>query len=152
MVNEEYKFSDNQDLTTLDSTGVVSDETWDLEEIHSGSVVDDQVMGWIIVTLMEDTSVTDGDEGMVVEARVAAAEALASGYEIVGARSILQAECVAGTRIAIPIYCDVAQKELGLWYRAVSTSFTGTIYVDADFSTEKVVENEAIQRVRTSIG
>jgi len=152
MLNEEYKFSDNQDLNNLSSTGEVSDETWDLEEIHSGSVADDQVMGWVIVTLMADTDVSGGDEGLLIEVRTAAAEALASGYEVVGARSILQAAVVAGTQIAIPIYCDVAQKELGLWYKAINTSFVGYIYADADFSIEKVVKNESIQRVRTTIG
>ena len=152
MLNEEYKFSDNQDLSGLTSTGEVSTETWDLEEIHSGSVVDDQVKGWIIVTIMADTSFTGGTEGLMIEVRTAAAEALASGYEVVGARSVLPAKVVVGGQVAIPIYCDIAQKELGLWYKAINTTFTGTIYVDADFAIEKVVKNESIQRVRSSIG
>lgn len=152
MLNEEYKFSDNQDLNNLTDTGEVSDETWDLEEIHSGTVADDQVLGWIIVTFMADTSITGGDEGMMIEARVAAAEALASGYEVVGARSVLPAKVVPGNQVAIPIYCDIAQTELGLWYKAIDTAFVGYIYVDADYSLEKVVKNEGIQRVRTSIG
>lgn len=141
------KFSDNQDLTTLDSTGEVSDETWDLEENGSDSITDDQVVGGVMVTIMDDTSVTDGDEGLLIEIRTAAAEALASGYEVIGARSILAARVIPGTRIFIPVHCDVAQKELGVWYKAVSTSFTGTIYVDADFQTMPDSRNEEIQKV-----
>lgn len=152
MLNEEYKFCDNQQFEDLDSTGEVSEETWDLEEIHSGNVTDDQVLAWIIVTFMADTSITGGTEGLLIEARTAAAEALSSSYEIVGARSVLPANVVAGNQVAIPVYCDIAQKELGLWFKAINTQFTGDIYVDADYSIEKVVKNESIQRVRTSIG
>lgn len=152
MLNEQYKFSDNQDVDNLNSGGEVSVETWDLEEIHSGEVVDDQVKGWIIVTFMKNTSISGGDDGIQIEARVAAAEALTSLYEVVGARSVLPAKVVAGGQVAIPIYCDIAQKELGLWFKAVSTAFVGHIYIDADYSLEKVVKNESIQRVRTKIG
>lgn len=148
MAHMDYRqFSDNQQLNNLDSTGEVSEETWDLEEIGSDSLPDDQAIGGVLVTLMEDTSVTGGDEGLLIEVRTAAAEALASGYEIVGARSILPAEVVAGKQIWVPFWADIAQKELGLWFKAVSTAFVGDIYVDADYQAQPVVKNEAIQKV-----
>jgi len=149
MLCEKYQFCNKQDLNNLDNTGEVSDETWDLEEIQSDTITDDQVIGGIVVTIMADTSVTGGDEGLLIEIRTAAAEALASGYEIVGARSILQAEVVVGKQIFIPIHCDVAQKELGLWFKAVSTAFVGYIYVDADYQVSPVSKNEDMQKVRS---
>jgi hypothetical protein len=149
MLLDYRQFSNNQLLTNLNSTGEVSTETHDLEEVHSSSLTDQQVTGGILVTIMDDTSFTGGTEGLLIEVRTAPAEALSSGYHIVGARSVPAADVVAGKQIWIPIFCDVAEKELGLWYKAINTTFTGSIYVDADYQPEMVNANEDLQKRRT---
>ena len=151
MLLDSFQFSNSQTLSGLNSTGVVSTETWDLEEIHDSTMTDDQVIGGVIVTILSCPAQATivATEGVEFQVRTAAAEALASLYEIVGSISVLPSKIVAGAQFFIPIYCDVAQKELGLWYKAVSTSVTGNIVVDADYSDVPACKNESLQKVPT---
>jgi hypothetical protein len=150
MQNESYKFSDGQTLSNLDSTGEISSNTWDLE---ANAMVDDMVMGNVIITIISAPAQATiaGTEGVFFEVRTAAAVALTSSYEVIGAISVLPAKLVAGAQFTVPVFTPKAQKQMGVWYRDVSTDVVGDIVVDADFQYSPVVTSEDIQIKRTSI-
>lgn len=145
------QFANGQVLAGLDSTGVVSENQYDLEDINDITVADDQAIGGVMVTILSAPAQATivGTEGMEIQVRTAAGGALTSLYEILGAISVLPARVVTGAQFFVPIYSDKCQAKLGCWFKAISTSFVGNISVDADFQKEPVCKNESLQRVRT---
>jgi len=150
MQNEGYKFSDSQTLSNLDSTGEISDNTWDME---ANAMVDDMIMGNVIVTIISAPAQATiaGTEGMQIEVRTDSNVNLTTTPEIIGAISVLPAKVIAGAQFTIPVFCPKMQKQMGVWYKDVSTDFVGDIVVDADFQYSPVVSSEDIQVKRTSI-
>ena len=147
---EGYKFSNGQTLTNLDSTGEVSSNTWDME---ANAMVDDMIQGYVNVTILSAPAQATiaGTEGVVFEVRTAAAVELTSLYELMGSVSVLPAKIVAGAQITIPVFYPKMQKQMGVWFKALSTSVVGDIVVDADFHNGPAFNNESIQIKRTSI-
>lgn len=143
MRDQGFVFSDSQTITNVTSTGEVSSNTWDLE---TNAPVDDQVVGFVNITII--SAVVSGmTEGLEFQVRTAAAEALTSVYEIVGAISVIPGKVVAGAQFSIPINFDVCQKQLGVWAKAISTSNTGAIVFDAEFSVNRVSPNGSLQKM-----
>ena len=65
---DKFVFSDGQALGALDSTGVVSENIWDLEEDVS---TDQQVIGWINGIILSTTN-TGGANGLIIEVHLSA--------------------------------------------------------------------------------
>lgn len=143
--------SDNQDFANTTSTGEVTDNVYDVETSNGSLAVltDDQIVGFMNVTLITVPAQATivGTEGLVIEARTAAAAALTSLYEVIGGISILPAKIVAGAKFSVPCRFDVLQKYVGGWVRAVNTAVVGTIYADIEFSDLPISENESLQKV-----
>lgn len=130
-MRDKFIFSNAQDLTAVDSTGVVSTNVWDLEEDAS---VDQQVCGWLNVSF--GASNAGATEGMYIEFRSSAAAALTSPVYLVSV-FLTDAEltAAAGKTYAVGIYKANLEKYAGVWYRAHTTGLAATATpVDAWFS------------------
>lgn len=140
--------SDAQARVNPDSTGTVSSNVLDLEQ-SSGAVViltDDQLVGYMNVVLTAVAFTSGGTEGMSLQVRNADNSNLATGAEIVGQLDVPLADIVAGKKFSVPFRRDVAERYAGGWLAAKSTTYTGTITVDAEFSDQPIGENELIQK------
>lgn len=146
---EKFKFADSQTFSNLDSTGEKSTLVWDLETIGSESQTDDQVMGGgILITIISAPAQATiaGTEGLVIEVRTDAAEALTTLPEIVGCISVLPSKVLTGAQFYVPCHMDVCQLYLGVWLRDYSTDFVGDIVIDADWVDGPVTPNEGLQK------
>jgi hypothetical protein len=147
---ERFVFSDGQALGTLDSTGVVSSNVWDLETY---AVADGQVMGWVNVVILSTTN-TAGDEGLNIAVLTDAAAALTTAPKQIGGIILVQSEILAaaaGIVYSIGIKRDICEQYLGVWYKAVSTSLNLLTSVDAWFSDQPLTRH-GIQKKNASTG
>jgi hypothetical protein len=132
-MNDKFQFSDNQTLTNLDSTGVVSTNIWDLEE---GAAADQQLVGWLNIVI-NAVSFTGLTEGLNIEMRSADATNLSTTpTNVVGSGIIPAAEVVAGAVFCLGVNKANLERYAGVWYKAISTAATGTINVEAHFSNQ----------------
>ena len=145
---EKFVFSNGQALGTLNSTGVISTNIWDLEE---GVSVDQMVIGWVNGIILSSTNSAGGTEGLIIEVRSSDAEALATTPMYLGARTLMSSEIVTGFRFSIGIYATALKKYLGVWYRAFNTSLDGATSVDARFELQPH-EALRVQKKNTSTG
>jgi len=146
-----FLFSDNQDFANTTSTGEVSDKVYDMETLDGtvANFTDDQGIGYVNVTFgtVPAQATIVGTQGLMISVLTDSAAALATLPETCGAISILPSKIVAGAQFSIPFRMDILQKYLGVWVKAVSTSFVGTIYADIEISDHPVGENEGIQKM-----
>ena len=140
---------DAQDEVNLSSTGVISDYYCDMEvDSAAGALLtDDQVQGYmnVVITAIDYTS--GGTEGLVLEVRNGDNSNLSTSAEVIGVQDVPLAKVVAGAQFSVPFRRDVAEKYLGGWVRAKSTTYTGTVTFDAEFSDTPFSENESLQKV-----
>lgn len=148
-MRDKFIFCDNQDIATPTSTGEISDDIWDLEEDVS---VDQQVEGWLNVVINSVPSLADGDEGLRIDlitddaaACTTARTAAGAGFINIGGIDIRFIDLVAGASFAIPFRYDVCKKYLAVWIKALSTTFAGTINLDAYFSATPVAPSSSKQ-------
>lgn len=140
-MREKWQFSNGQDVTTLNSTGVVSENTFNIEQ---DVTADQQIMGWINgIILASDNS--SGTEGMFIEVRTDDNAALDLAHDtgdenIIGAIHLRKAEIVAGTKFSIGVCKANLGTQLGLWFRAHTTSLNGNTTIDAWFSEQPMSE------------
>jgi len=125
---ELFRFSNGQDLTGLDSTGVVSENYWDLEYDDNSNLVvtDGQVCGWFNFTF--GASNAGATEGLYIEVRSSDNTNIAASYDSLGLLFLTDAELTAasGKTYAIGVSKANLQRYLGVWYRAHTTSLAGT--------------------------
>lgn len=148
-MREKFIFSDAQDLSSLDSTGVVSDNIWDLEE---DVATDGQVEGWINILVTAADPTLAGTEGVWFELRTedetnldwdsAAAGQIGSDSDqhMLGAILLRANQLVAGNQFCFGVHRANLGKYMGMWYRAASTSVNDTCNVDVWFSQQPVSE------------
>ena len=141
--------SDAQVFTNPDSTGAVSDDVIDLEQDSAANVIltDDQLAGFLNVILTAVALSSGGTEGIVLEVRNADNSDGATGAEVIGAREVPLADVVAGKKFAVPFRRDIAERYVAGWLRAKSTTYTGTITIDADLADLPISDNEVLQKV-----
>jgi hypothetical protein len=141
--------SDAQARTNPTSTGTISSNILDLEQNSAAVtlITDDQVKGYMNVVITAAALSSGGTEGIVLEVRNADNVDLATSAENIGVQDVPLAEIVAGAKFSVPFRRDVAERYLGGWLRAKSTTYTGTITVDAWFDSEPITKNDAIQKV-----
>ncbi len=149
------KASDSQSLTTLTSTGVIATNLFDAEE---DAIIDDQLIGFLNFTILSVAGLSGATQGLNVSVRTDNQTNLATsktaaglGYVVVGGIEIEKIDLVAGKQFSIPYIKDIGKKYFSAWFKAVNTTITGTIVVDADFSDTPVGLNETMQKVRTSV-
>lgn len=149
MRDKPLNVADGQSRTNPTSTGTISTHQMDLEQDSDSNVIltDDQIQGYLNVVITSVSYSSGGDEGIVLEARNGDNDDLSTGVEVVGAQDIPLAKVVAGAKFSVPFRRDVAERYLGGWLRAKSTTYTGTIACDMDFSDQPISENESLQKV-----
>ncbi len=127
---DKFVFSNGQALATLNSTGVVSENFWDLEE---NVVADQQVMGWVNGIILSSTN-ANGNEGLWIEVRLSDNTDIDTTPMTIGARRLLQGEITAGFEFSIGFYAaGINKRYMGLWFRADTTSLDGATAIDAQF-------------------
>lgn len=148
-MRDQQVFSNGQDLSTLDSTGVVSTNVFDMELTGSGGdtiIEDDQVVGWMIFLILATTN-TAGDEGMDIALRGSDNANMSASPEYFGSIQILQAEIVAGAAYCVKVTKSMTKKFLGAWFKATSTSLDGATTVDCFMHIAAETPNDAIQKL-----
>lgn len=141
--------SDAQARTNPTSTGTVSTNVCDLEQ-NSGAVTlitDDQLCGYMNVILTAVSYTSGGTEGITLQVRNGDNSDCTTGAEIIGQQDVPLTGVVAGAKFSVPFRRDVAERYLGSWVAAKSTTYTGTITVDAWFDNQPISENESLQKV-----
>ena len=144
-------FSDAQDLTTLSSTGEVSDYVFDMELSKDGGdtiLTNDQVVGVLNITIPALSGQVAGDEGMYILLLSNDSADMTTGDEVeLGRAFASQAELQAGCVKNIEVTANLTQKFLGVWYKAHTTTLTTGQTVDAHWSIAPLTENDSIQKV-----
>jgi len=155
---QDYVFSDSQALSTLDTTGIISTNVFDLELTGSGGatiITDDQIEAYLNVLITGAPASQAGVEGMYIDLRTDDDANLAFGSEpddgdsseqILGLIHVKEDDMVAGKKFSIRVLQANLGKYLGVWYRAGSTGLTTGVTVDAWLSDTPVSENEDIQK------
>lgn len=146
-MTDKFVFSNGQALSTLNSTGVVSSNIWDLEE---DSVTDGQVMGWINGIILSSTN-AGGAEGLVIQMRSSDNTNMSATPLYLGGIRLTQAEIVTGHRFSFGINKMVLKKYVSIWYNAFSSSLDNATGVDCWFS-EQPVALLGVQKKNTSTG
>jgi hypothetical protein len=152
-MRDKWQFSDAQALSTLDSTGVVSSNVFDLELAASGGdtiITDDFIDCWVIVLTTACPSTQAGAEGMNVRVLANDNADMTTGTEVVLASIDIIATDIttpAGKKFPIRVYKQLTAKFLGVWYRAVSTGLTTGVIVDCWWDIGPRGENDSIQKV-----
>lgn len=142
-------FSDNQTLTNLTSTGVKSTDIDDLEQNSAAValITDDQQAFNCNFVLTSVSFTSGGTEGIILEVRTSDNSDMTTGAEVIGAKDVLLADIVAGKKFSVPVEKNVMQRYLSAWFRAKSTTYTGTIKADAYKDFAPISPNETLQKV-----
>ncbi len=129
-MEDKFVFADGQALSTLNSTGVVSTNIWDIEE---DAHVDGQVFGWMNVLILSTTN-TGGDSGLLFEFRSSDNTNMSTTELYLGIIQIAQSEIVAGRHFSIGVKKSQLKKYVSGWFRAVSQSLDNATGIDCWFS------------------
>lgn len=126
MIDLQGSFSAGQNLTGLNSTGVVSSNIWDLEYDNDDNLIvtDGQVNGWFNFVL--GAANAGGDEGLLIEIRSSDNVNMSTSPDYLGLLQLNQAELTAGRAVAIGVTKANLQRYVGVWYRAVNTSLAAS--------------------------
>lgn len=141
--------SDAQARTNPTSTGTVSTNVLDMEQDSDSNtlITDDQLEGYMNVILTAVSYTSGGTEGITLQVRNGDNSDCATGAEIIGCLDVPLTKVVAGAKFSVPFKCQVGERYVGGWLAAKSTTYTGTITVDAELSDQPISENESIQKV-----
>jgi len=148
--------SDAQARTNPDSTGTISSNYFDLEKNSAAAslITDDFLKGYLNVILTAVALTSGGTEGIVLELRMDDATSLATskdgvsaGFVVVASKEVPLERIVAGAKFSIPFIEPIGKRYIGAWLKALSTTYTGTITVDAWIDYAPITGNEAIQKV-----
>lgn len=150
-MRDKWLFSNGQDLGSLDSTGVVSEHVFDMEQVSatdtSEIVTDDYVEAWFCFSILTCTQ-TSGDEGIDVELRECDNADMTTGTpRYLGVIKLIEAELVAGNKFAIKVSKAMTQRYLGAWYKAINSSLNLATTIDCWIHTGPLTENDAIQKI-----
>jgi hypothetical protein len=145
-MNEVFYFSDNQSYSNLSTTGAISTYYWDLENRASGSAigqVDMSLVGYLNVIITSVSYTSGGTEGIYLRLLTDDATSLdttrttaGAGFRVICCYQVEYIDIVAGRTYSIPVCEEVCKQYVGFWPVAVSTTYTGTLKFDANFSSE----------------
>lgn len=130
-MHDRFEFSNGQDLSTLDSTGVISDNIYDLEYDNADALIkaDQMIECWLNVSLLSIAS-TAANEGMYIKL-IESDSANGSTPSYLGVIQLLEAEMVTGNMYCIGVSKQLTKRYLSVWYMAHTNSLDGANTVDA---------------------
>jgi len=153
-MRDKWFFADAQDLTALDSTGVIaSNHVFDLELAKSAGdaiIENDFIDCWINLIMLDVPATTnDGSEGMIITALANDNADLTTGTEVELARAVvIETDIRPGKKVSFHVYKQLTAKFFGVWFAAHTTTLsTATTTVDCWMHIGPVGENEDIQKV-----
>lgn len=130
-MHDKFMFSNGQALSTLDSTGVISTNIFDMEYDNSDNLIkaDQTVHFWLNVILLSIAS-TGADEGMYI--KLIESDATNGGTpSYLGIIQLLEAEMVTGNAFSIGVTKNLTKRYISVWYMAHTSSLSGANSVDA---------------------
>lgn len=152
-MRDKWLFADAQDLSALNSTGVIaSEDVFDLEITKSGGATileDDFLDCWINGIILAAPTTQAASEGLIITAYADDNANLASGNEVELARHVLiETNIRAGKKFSFHVRAQLTAKFFGVWFKAHTTTLTtATTTVDCWMHFGPVGENEEIQKV-----
>ncbi len=146
----DLELSNAQALGALTSTGVVSEDVFDMElDGAAGNTIieDDQLVAILNLTFPPNANQVVAT-GMYVDLLSNDNADMTSGTEVIlGTVFVSMAELAAGCVKNIQVIKTLTQKFVGAWYKAHSTTITTGNTVDAHFSIAPLTENDKMQKV-----
>lgn len=147
--------ANGQTFTNLSGTGEISDEYLDLEKDSPGNAIltDDQVECWCNFIITSYSFSSGGGEGLTFSVRTddqtdhATAKSGSAGYIAIGAVEIALEDLAVGLKISVRVSKDVMKRYMAGWIAATSTTLTGVVKADIEFSDQRISENETLQKV-----
>ena len=127
---DKFMFSKGQDLGSLDSTGGVSTNIWDLEE---DVTVDQMFEGWIHIIILTCTQ-DSGNEGLDIRFQNSDNVDITTSARVLAGTRLVEAELVAGNRFSFGFSKAKLLKYVGVWYAAVSSSLNNATTIDSFFT------------------
>ena len=130
-MHDKFMFSDAQALSTLDSTGVISTNIFDMEYDNNDVLIsaDQMVNCWLNIILTSIASAS-ANEGMYI--KLIESDATNGGTpSYVGVIQLLEAEMVTGNQFCIGVSKQLTKRYLSVWYMAHTNSLDGANAVDA---------------------
>lgn len=152
-MRDKWFFADAQDLSALDSTGVIaSNHVFDLELSKSGGetiIQDDFIDCWIDGIILAAPTTQAGAEGLIITAYANDNADLTTGTRVELARYVMiESDIRAGKKFSFHVYRQLTAKFFGVWFAAHTTTLTtSTTTVDCWMHHGPVGENEDIQKV-----
>lgn len=130
-MEDKFVFSDAQALSTLNSTGVISANYFDLEYDEADNLIkaDQMIHCWLNVILTSIAS-TSANEGMYIKLIESDATA-GTTPSYLGVIQLLEAEMVTGNMFCIGVAKQLTKRYLSVWYMAHTTALDGANAVDA---------------------
>ena len=155
MRDSQLVVANGQTMTNLDSTGEISTDYLDLEKDSAANVIltDDQVDTWCNIVITSYTYTSGGDEGLTFQVRtddavdLATAKSGAAGHIVAGAIEVPLEDLVTGLKLSFRVRKDIMKRYMGGWVLATSTTLTGVLILDIEFSDKPISENEGLQKV-----
>ena len=139
----DFEFSNAQALSTLDSTGVLSDNVWDLETVDgtiSMNQTDFMVYGWVNFIITATTSnVTGTGTNFRLTLVSSSTAALTGTLKYLGGTELLIPEIITGYKGSFGVCRHKCEQYVGMWYKA-ATSLTGATAIDCWFSDSPITQ------------
>lgn len=129
-MRDKFVFSNGQDLGSLNTTGVISDYYWDLEE---DVTVDQYIEGWINIIILTCTQ-TSGNEGIDIRLQNSDNTDCDTSARHLGGIRLVEAELVAGNQFSFGFAKGSLLKYVGMWYEAVSSTLNLATTLDVWFA------------------
>lgn len=149
-----FEFSAPQALSTLDSTGVVSTNVWDLENSSSGVAMrqtDMMVHGWVNFIILSSTNATGTNFRITLVSSSTAA--LTGTLKYLGGHELLIPQIITGFRGSFGVHQHSVEQYLGVWYKS-ATTLTGATSIECWFSEhpEQSPDDSSQKRPNTAFG
>lgn len=149
-MRDKFLFSDAQALSTLNSTGVVSTNVFDMELDASGGntiITDDQIEVTFNALIVSSTN-TGAASGLDVILRQGDNADMTTGAIEIARVHFTQAEISAGVQKAVKVLASLATKFVGAWIKATSESLDNATGIDVWLSPlPDGSPNDSIQKV-----
>ncbi len=148
-MRDKFVFSDGQALGALTSTGVVSENVFDMELDSNGGntiIEDDQLVGVLNIHISKLAGQTAA-EGINIYLRSCDNSDMVTNSIDLGSAFVSLAELQAGAIANIEVTKALTQKFVGLFYDPASSTLVTGHLVDAAWHTAPLTKNDELQKV-----
>ena len=146
----DFEFSNAQALGGLTSTGIVSDNVFDMELSKNGGdtiLTNDQLVGCLNINLSSNDDQVGGASGLWVCLRSCDNDDMTTTPVELGRAFISEAELKSGCVKNIEVTKSLTQKFVGLFYDPESETITTGNTVDAHWSIAPLTKNGTLQKL-----